>query len=44
MKDSQAFEQLHGLYCNTHIYGLVTEVLDVLWAHVDGSLTGHDEC
>lgn len=28
----------------THIDGLVTEVFDVLWTHVEGGFTGHDEC
>lgn len=28
----------------THVDGLVTEVLDVLWAHVERWLTGHDKC
>jgi hypothetical protein len=28
----------------TYIYGLFTEVLDVLWAHVEWWFTGHEEC
>lgn len=28
----------------THIDGLVTEVFDILWTHVEGGFTGHDEC
>ncbi len=32
------------LQFNTHIYGLVAEVLDVLGAHVERRLAGHDEC
>lgn len=28
---------------NAHIYGLVAEVLDVLGAHVERRLAGHDE-
>lgn len=31
------------LWCHTYIYGFVTEVLDVFWAHVKRRPTGHDK-
>lgn len=31
------------LWCHTYIYGFVTEVLDVFWAHVKRRPTDHNK-
>lgn len=44
MTNLQCWSHINQMSDNTHIDGLVTEVFDVLWTHVEGGFTGHDEC